>query len=102
VTNKNCLRATPTEDVHAAMSLSLISLLTLAFLIFVVGPIAMLWTFIDGMKRKASDRPSGGGGISSFVGAGLLEVDRLLARPSVEHQIETESATREKESDDGE
>jgi hypothetical protein len=84
------------------MSLQILFWLVVAFLTFVVGPIAMIWTFVDGMRRKASDRPSGGGGISSFVGAGLQEVDRLLARPSVEHQIETESPVLEKESDDGE
>ena len=84
------------------MTLHLLFLLVLAFLTFVVGPIALVWTFIDGMRRKASDRPSGGGGISSFVGAGLQEVDRLLARPSIEHQIETEIPVLEKEADDGE
>jgi hypothetical protein len=84
------------------MDLQVILLLALAFLTFIVGPIFLLWSFIDGMKRKASDRPSGGGGISNFVGAGLQEVDRLLARPSIEHQIETETALQEKESDDGE
>ena len=84
------------------MSLSLLFWLLMAFLAFVVGPIALLWTFMDGMKRKASDGPSGGGGISNFVGAGLQEVDRLLARPSIEHQIETVTALQEKESDDGE
>jgi hypothetical protein len=84
------------------MDLQVILLLALAFLTFIVAPIFLLWSFIDGMKRKASDRPSGGGGISSFVGAGLQEVDRLLARPSIEHQIETETVLQEKESDDGE
>jgi hypothetical protein len=84
------------------MSFKIILLLIFAFVTFVVGPIALVWTFIDGMRRKASDRPSGGGGISSFVGAGLQEVDRLLARPSIEHQIETENPVLEKESDDGE
>lgn len=84
------------------MSFQVVFLLVIAFLTFVVGPIALVWTFIDGMRRKASDRPSGGGGISSFVGAGLQEVDRLLARPSIEHQIDIENTVLEKESDDGE
>lgn len=88
--------------IFAAMNLFTITLLVLAFLTFVVGPIALIWTFIDGMNRKASERPAGGGGISNFVGAGLQEVDRLLARPSIEHQIESESAVQDKESDDGE
>ncbi len=54
------------------------------------------------MTRKASDRPSGGGGISNVVGGAMLELDRLLTRPSVEHQIETETPIIEREDDDGE
>ena len=46
--------------------------------------------------------PSGGGGISHFVGAGMFEIDRLFARPSIEHQIETENPVLEREGDDGE
>jgi hypothetical protein len=30
-----------------------------AFAVFIILPIALLWTFIVGMKRKASDRPTG-------------------------------------------
>ena len=84
------------------MDLQVIFLLVVAFLTFVIAPIALVWTFIDGMRRKASDRPSGGGGLSNAIGAAMLEADRLLARPSIEHQIETESPVLEKESDDGE
>lgn len=83
-------------------TIQLFVLLALAFLTFIVGPIALVWTFIDSMGRKASDRPAGGGGVSNFVGAGLQEVDRLLARPSIEHQIETENPMLEREGDDGE
>ena len=33
--------------------------------------------------------------------AAMLEADRLLARPSIEHQIETENPIVEREGDDG-
>ena len=33
--------------------------------------------------------------------AAMLEADRLLAHPSIEHQIETESPVLVRESDDG-
>lgn len=89
-------------DNQSNMDFYTILLLAAAFLTFIVGPIALVWTFVDGLRRKASDHPSGGGGISNFVGAGLQEIDRLLARPSIEHQIETEHAVPERESDDGE
>jgi hypothetical protein len=84
------------------MSVQVILLLALAFITFIVGPIALIWTFIDGMRRKASDRPAGGGGISSAVGAAMLELDRISARPSIEHQIETENHVQDDQSDDGE
>ncbi len=84
------------------MSIKIVLLLLAAFLTFVVTPIALVWTFVDGMRRRASDRPSGGGGISNFVGAGLQEVDRLLARPSIEHQIEVETPVVKPQEDDGE
>ena len=84
------------------MSFHLIFLLIMAFLTFVVVPIVLVWAFIDGMRHKSSDRPSGGGGISNMVGAAMLEADRLLARPSIEHQIETEHPVLKREDDDGE
>ena len=83
------------------MNLHVIFLLLIAFLTFIVLPIVLVWSFIDSMRRKASDRPAGGGGLSNFVGAGLQEIDRLLARPSLEHQIETENPVLESEDDDG-
>jgi hypothetical protein len=84
------------------MTFQIILLLIAAFATFVVAPIALLWTFIDGMKRKASDRPGGGGGISNAVGGAMLELDRILARPSVEHQIEAQTPIVKREDDDGE
>ncbi len=84
------------------MSLHTIVLLIVAFLAFVVAPIVFTWAFIDGMRRKASDRPISGGGISNVVGGAMLELDRLLTRPSVEHQIETETPVLKREDDNGE
>jgi hypothetical protein len=84
------------------VTLHILILLTLAFLIFIVAPIALVLTIIDAIRHKASDRRSGGGGISNMVGAAMMEADRLLARPSIEHQIETENPVLEREADDGE
>jgi hypothetical protein len=83
------------------MELKVILLLAAALVTFVVAPIFLIWASIDHLRTKASDRPAGGGGISNLVGAALQEADRLLARPSIEHQIETEHASPERESDDG-
>ena len=83
------------------MSLHIIVTLILAFVTFIVAPIALVWTVVDSMRRKSSDRPSGGGGISNVVGGAMLEIDRLMARPSIEHQIETENQVLEREDDTG-
>lgn len=37
----------------------------------------------------------------NFVAAGLQEAGRLLTRPPVEHQIETETLVFQREDDDG-
>lgn len=84
------------------MSLHIVVQLALAFVVFIVGPIALICTFVTGMRRKASDQPAGGGGVSNAVGAAMLELDRIYARPSIEHQIETENHVQDDESDDGE
>ncbi len=84
------------------MSFHVILLLMVAFATFIIAPIALLLTAIGHFRHKASDRPGGGGGLSNAVGGTMLEFDRLLARPSVEHQIETESPVLEAEEDDGE
>ena len=73
----------------------------MAFVTFVVVPIVLVLAFIDGMRRKSSDRPSGGGGISSMVGGAMLEIDRLMARPSVEHTVEAEKPLLKREDDTG-
>ena len=90
------------EKFWCKMSIQIILLLIVAFLTFIVVPIVLVLTVVDAIRHKASDRPSGGGGISSMVGAAMLEADRLLARPSIEHQIETENPVLEREGDDGE
>ena len=53
----------PNHTRHST-TLHTIFLLTFAFLTFIVAPIALVWTFIGGMRDKVSDRPSGRGEIS--------------------------------------
>ena len=82
------------------MTVHMIFWLAMAALVFIGGPIAMVMTIIEGMRRKGSDRPSGGG-ISSGVAGAMMEIDRLIARPSIEHQIETEHPVLQREDDKG-
>jgi len=79
-------------------------LLSIAAIAFLVGiPIVIVWSVVDFVRGKGSERRGGGGSVSAFVGAGLQEIDRLMARPSVEHQIEAENQIQKREDDaDGE
>ena len=83
------------------MTLHAVFLIIMAALTFVVVPIVLVWTFVDGMRRKSSDRPRGGGDMSNVVAGAMLELDRLLTRPSIEHTIETEQQTLRREDDTG-
>jgi hypothetical protein len=79
----------------------LIFTILMAFVTFVVAPIWLVWAVVDHLRRKPDERRRGGGGISNVVGAALLEADRLLTRPSIEHTIETEKPTLKREDDSG-
>jgi hypothetical protein len=73
-------------------------ILAIAAIVFV--PIILIWSMVDHFRRRGSER-RGGGGLSAGVGAALQELDRLTARPSVEHQIEAENQTLKREDDSG-
>ena len=72
----------------------------IAVLAFVVVPMAIIWTMIDHFRRRGSDRP-GSGGISAGIGAAMQELDRIMTRPSVEHQVEIEQKVLKREDDSG-
>jgi hypothetical protein len=82
------------------MSLQTILLSILAVAMLVGLPIFLVVSFVGFVRGKGSER-HGGGGVSSFVGAGLQEIDRLLAQPSIEHQIETEQQVQKRDDDSG-
>jgi hypothetical protein len=72
-------------------------LLVVGLGILIAVPAAMIWGVVDHVRnsRKRERRSTGSGGL----GAALQELDRLVARPSVEHTVEAEkqSALREDE-----
>ena len=76
----------------------LLSVLAVAMVVLV--PVVLVWSMIDYFRTRGSER-KGGGGISSGVGAALQELDRIMARPSVEHQVEAEHQTLRREDDAG-
>jgi hypothetical protein len=70
----------------------------LGLIAFVIAPMAMVVSAIAHFREPASKR-SGGGAMSNALGASLQELDRLVARPSVEYQLEAEQATLEDNDD---
>lgn len=70
-------------------------------IVVVVGiPAVLVWAMVDHFRSRGSER-SGSGGISAGIGAAMQELDRLVARPSVEHQIEAERPILKREDDTG-
>ena len=82
------------------MSIQLILWSLAAVVALVIMPIAMIWSMVDHFRGRGSQR-AGSGGISAGIGASLQELDRLLARPSVEHQVEAEQRILKREDDSG-
>ena len=70
----------------------------MAVLILVVVPIMLIKTMIDYFRGKGSLR-EGSGGISAGIAGAMQELDRIVARPSVEHKIETERPVLKREDD---
>jgi hypothetical protein len=83
------------------MTLELIFWIFIAVSALVVIPISMIWSMIDHLRGRGSQR-TGSGGISAGIGAALQELDRLMTRPSVEHKVETEHRVLKREDDSGE
>jgi hypothetical protein len=72
----------------------------LAIATLVLLPIMLVWTAIEYFRGKGSDR-RGSGGVTAGVAAAMTELDRLVARPSVENQVEAEHQTLKREDDSG-
>jgi hypothetical protein len=66
----------------------------------VVLPIIFVKAMIDHLRGRGSER-KGTGGISAGIAGAMQELDRLVARPSVEHKIETEMPILKREDDSG-
>ena len=72
-----------------------------AIVALVFVPATMIWSIIDHLRGKGSERRGGSGTISAGIGAAMLELDRLMTRPSVEHQVEAERPILKREDDAG-
>ncbi len=66
--------------------------ITVAVVALIIVPIVMIASIVAHFRTRGSER-KGSGGITSGIGAAMQELDRLMARPSVEHQLETRDQT---------
>jgi len=65
-----------------------------------VVPIVFVKTTVDYFRGRGSQR-EGSAGISAGIAGAMQELDRLVARPSAEHQVETERPILQREDDSG-
>lgn len=82
------------------MNFQLIFWSILAIGMLVVLPVVLVWTLVDHLRGKGSER-KGSGSITSGIAGAMLELDRIMARPSIEHTVETEHPTLKREDDAG-
>jgi hypothetical protein len=81
------------------MTFKLVFMIAAAVLMVVGLPVLLVLVWMSPNRDKKGER-RGGGGISSGVGAAMLELDRIV-RPSAEHTIEVEETTLKREDDKG-
>lgn len=77
------------------MNLKTVLLLATIAVIFVGVPAFLVWSFVDHAKNAHRRERRGGSGNA------LIELNRLVARPSVEHVVEAETFTQRREDDEG-
>ena len=82
------------------MSFEVLFLSILAVAAVVVMPVVLIWSTVDYLRGRGSDR-QGGGGHTAGIGAALQELDRLVARPAIEYKIETEHHVQDVDDDKG-
>jgi hypothetical protein len=74
-------------------------ILELIFLLAVlIGiPFVCVWAIVDQVKHGKNRPRRGGGGVSGA----FMELDRLTARPSVEHVVEAQNLVLRRDDDEG-
>jgi hypothetical protein len=82
------------------MTFQAIFWMAMAIVMLVVVPLVFVKTTVDYFRGRGSQR-EGSGGISAGIAGAMQELDRLVARPSAEHKVETEQPILKREDDRG-
>ena len=64
-------------------------------------PVVCVWAIVDHVRHGKNRPRRGSGGGGGALGGALMELDRLTARPSVEHVVEAQSLVLRREDDEG-
>ncbi len=81
------------------MALKQIFLCVAAAAVLIGMPVVVIWSIVDYLRHPKRERRGGGAGY--VLGPALVELDRLVARPSVEHTVEAENRVERREDDQG-
>lgn len=72
----------------------------IAGLAMLIGvPAVMIWAAVDHQRRRPSERRGGNSGPG--IGGAMIELDRLVARPSAEHVVEAQTPIVRQADEDG-
>lgn len=81
------------------MTLKQILLVIVAVVVLIGLPIGMIWSIVDHIRHPHRERRGGSSGY--VLGPAIQELDRLIARPSVEHIVEAENRIERRDDDQG-
>jgi len=81
------------------MTVTQVLLLLLAAVLVIGVPAILTWSIVDHLRGRGSERK--GGSASAGIGAAMVELDRLMARPSAEHAVEAKNQVLKREDDQG-
>jgi hypothetical protein len=81
------------------MTLTQILALVAGAAIIIGLPAMLIWSIVDHLRGRGSERK--GGSASAGIGAAMVELDRLMARPSAEHIVKAKNQILKREDDQG-
>ena len=81
------------------MPIKEILLLLVVIAVLLTVPVGVIWGIVDYVKNGRRRERRGGGGAG--IGSAMMELDRLVARPSVEYVVEAQTQVTRREDDQG-
>jgi hypothetical protein len=83
-----------------AVPLKEVLLLIVVIVVLLTVPVGVIWGIVDYVKNGHRRERRGGSG-GAGIGPAMMELDRLVARPSVEYVVEAQTQVMRREDDQG-